>query len=541
AAEKADRKTKLAEVTEASVRWFRMQFKTAAASEARAYLERRGLTPETLERFELGFAPREADSLLRHLQDQGYSWDLIEGAGMAVAEEDGRKRDRFIHRITFPIRDPRGRCIGFGGRAMNPNSPAKYLNSNETELFDKGANLYNLGPAREAAGKGQPFLVAEGYMDVIALAQAGFTAAVAPLGTAVTERQLQMLWRVAPEPLIALDGDVAGQKAGLRVADLALPLMQAGQSLRFAVLPEGQDPDDLIRDKGRQAMQAVLDDAKPMISLLWQRATAGKSFDSPERRAMLDRDLRALLQEVKDPALRRHYGEEIARLRTELFGPSVTLPQREDRPWQPRGKGRWQPPAQAQATTRSSAMAQGKVSPDALLEQVALAGLIRHPSLIEGFSDSLENTEWSDPEHAAVAAALLRLPDGIDPHEAQERLEAMIGPETLESLLGRSHVRISPAAWPGATADTARPCIDDALTRLDARRGAEREKREAIEDFDDSADEALTWRLSQAAKRRDQAQKTQRAPVEDRNDSEGFSDYLQGLLDTRVWEKSGKK
>ncbi|MGB3554237.1 MAG: DNA primase, partial [Jannaschia sp.] len=321
AAEKADRRSQLIEVCEAAARWFRMQFATGAAGAARDYLRGRGLSSATVERFGIGFAPDKSDALRTHLMAQGVAIDLIEGAGLAVPAEEGRSaRDRFIHRIVFPIHDPRGRVIGFGGRAMNPNARAKYLNSPETDLFDKGANLYNLGPARQAVGKGAAFVVAEGYMDVIALHQAGFEGAVAPLGTAVTDRQLQAMWRVGPEPVIALDGDAAGRQAGLRVADLALPLMRAGQSLRFAILPEGRDPDDLIRENGREAMQAVLDDARPALSLLWQRETEGRSFDSPERRAMLDRDLRAMVRRIEDPSLRRHYADEVARLRSELFG-----------------------------------------------------------------------------------------------------------------------------------------------------------------------------------------------------------------------------
>lgn len=541
AAEKADRRTQLAEVVEQASKWFRLQLATGAAAEARAYLQRRGLSAQTLDRFEIGYAP-SADGLIQALGAKGIAWDLIEGAGLGVAEEDGRRRDRFIHRIIFPIRDARGRAIAFGGRAMNPNAKAKYLNSPETELFDKGANLYNLGPARAAAGKGQPLVVAEGYMDVIALAQAGFEAAVAPLGTAVTERQLQLLWRVTPEPLIALDGDAAGQRAGLRVADLALPLIQAGQSLRFAILPEGRDPDDLIREKGRDAMQAVLDDAKPMLSLLWQREIEGRAFDSPERRAMLDRDLRTMLKRIADPMLRRHYGDEIARLRAELFGlaaPGAAAPERAftPRPYRPGGK--WTPPpAPPSTTTKASALASG-ARPDLMLEQVALAGLVLHPALLEDFADALEGDHWSSPDHRRLAASLLAVDPLTDSQSLRATLGDKLGAESLESVLGQSHVRISPVAR--ADLDQARLCVQDALTKLAARWGADREAREAMEDFEDGADEALTWRLAQATRRRHEALRAPRDDTSMSEDSVGMSDYLQGLLDTKVWEKTRRK
>ncbi|WP_371154742.1 DNA primase [Jannaschia sp. 2305UL9-9] len=573
AAERSDRRTELAKVTEEATRWFRLQLSTGAASDARAYLDRRGLNAATLDTFEIGFAPKTSDALLTALEGKGISWDLIEGAGLALTDDDGRRRDRFINRIIFPIRDPRGRVIGFGGRAMNPNSPAKYLNSPETELFDKGANLYNLRSARAAAGKGAPLVVAEGYMDVITLHQAGFESCVAPLGTAVTERQLQMMWKVTPEPLIALDGDAAGQKAGLRVADLALPLIAAGQSLRFAILPEGMDPDDLIRAKGRGAMQSVLDGARPMLSLLWSRETEDKVFDSPERRAMLDQSLRALLGKIADSSLRRHYGQEVARLRADLFGlprdaPMAPLPDPvpdmppdpgpppEDaprayvqkaparRPWVPKGqfRGRASLPQPAATATRASPLAQGTLSPDTLLEQVGLAGLVLHPGLIDDFAEALEGMTWSRDDHERIAGALLRLPDGLDRPGAFEELSRSLGEETLDYLLAQPQIRISPVARPGADQEHARPCIHDAFTRLAARRGADRERVEAMEDFADGADEAMTWRLAQATQRKEAARKTAQQNEGTSEDGDAADkDYLQGLLDTRVWEKSRNK
>src|SRR5690606_38675054 len=272
------------------------------------------------DRFEIGFAPEGWQGLWDHLKAKGIADDLILGAGLAKASTRGKAPyDVFRNRIMFPIRDARGRCIAFGGRAMDPADGAKYLNSPETELFDKSRTLYNHGPGREAAAKGQPLLVAEGYMDVIALVGAGFEAAVAPLGTAITEDQLQLLWRIHPEPLIMLDGDAAGIRAATRLVDLALPLLVAGQGLRFVILPEGLDPDDLIRTRGHAAMAEAVAGAEPMVNLLWRRETEGRVFDSPERRAALDKTLRESIRRIADPSIRAHYGEEIKRLRWELF------------------------------------------------------------------------------------------------------------------------------------------------------------------------------------------------------------------------------
>jgi len=301
AAEKADRGRELSEVLEAAARHYRRQLASNAGSAAREYLERRRLDPATQERFGLGFAPDDRRGLIRAMADQGIGADRLAEAGMAILPDDGGEPyDRFRGRVMFPIRDGRGRMISFGGRALSPNAQAKYLNGSDTILFNKGHTLFNLALAREAAAKGATVIMAEGYMDVIALSQAGFAGAVAPLGTAVTAEQLQLLWRLAPEPVVMLDGDKAGLKAALRVIDLALPLLEAGRALRFATLPEGLDPDDLIRERGGASMAAVIAAAEPMVNLLWRRETEGKVFDSPERRAMLDKALRASIRNIPD-------------------------------------------------------------------------------------------------------------------------------------------------------------------------------------------------------------------------------------------------
>ncbi|MEL6433612.1 MAG: DNA primase, partial [Pseudomonadota bacterium] len=225
AQQKADRLTQLAQVMEAALRHFRLMLRSGAGAAARDYLAGRGLDEAAQDRFEIGFALDAWQGLWDHLKGKGVEDELILGCGLAKpSQKGGKPYDTFRNRIIYPIRDARGRCIAFGGRAMDPTDGAKYLNSPETELFDKSRTLYNHAPAREAAGKGNPLIVAEGYMDVIALAEAGFTGSVAPLGTAVTEHQLAMLWRIADEPVVALDGDTAGLRAAYRVIDLALPL-----------------------------------------------------------------------------------------------------------------------------------------------------------------------------------------------------------------------------------------------------------------------------------------------------------------------------
>ena len=433
--------------------------------------------------------------------------DRILGAGLAKPSQKGKKPyDTFRGRIMFPIRDARGRCTAFGGRAMDPNDNAKYLNSPETELFDKGRSLYNHGPAREAAGKGQPLIVAEGYMDVIALAEAGFTGAVAPLGTAVTEHQLAMLWRVSDEPIIALDGDTAGLRAAMRVVDLALPVLEAGKSLRFAVMPEGQDPDDLLRAEGPAAVSKVLNGAMPMVQLLWRREIEGKNFDSPERKAALDKTLREKIKLIKDPSIRQHYGQEIKDLRWQLFrgaGRAATSTRIKRRDWRA--------PPPSQASTRASALASGPEQvTEQLREAVILGAILSCPEIAPDFEGGLERLKCAQRDAGFIRDALLRNIDAGS--ELKSRISDVVGPELLDSFLASPHLSVVPCIRKPGEPDMARLTVTEELDKLSAFRGLEAEIAEAQEDLVKGDEEALTWRLRQAA---DAMQKAQKSGQED--------------------------
>ena len=515
AQQKADRRSQLAEVMEQAAQYFTLQLRTGAAGPARAYLNKRGLKPEALERFGIGFAPDGWQNLWEHLTAKGVPEDLILAAGLAKTSNTGKRPfDVFRNRIMFPIRDVRGRCIAFGGRAMDPNDNAKYLNSPDTELFDKGRTLYNHAPAREAAGKGKPLIVAEGYMDVIALSEAGFTASVAALGTAVTDTHLQLLWRIAPEPILALDGDKAGINAAMRVIDIALPLLEAGQSLRFAIMPEGKDPDDLIRASGAGAMQALLDQAVPMVDLLWRRETEGQVFDSPERRAMLDKALREKIKLIKDPSIRAHYGEALKEMRWDLFGTrrSPTSATRAPRAaWTP-GAPRWQPAAVPQPSTKSSLLAQaGDGVEDHLREAAIFATLITNPAVVEEFEGQIEMMECQGEGHAALRDAILRVAVSCahDSEALRDALVQELGASVLESLFALPHVRIIPPVRQPGNIEMARMTVAEELAKLTCQRGLISEIAEAEEDLEGLADEALTWRLSQAAEARNRALRSQ--------------------------------
>ena len=532
AAEKADRRSQLAEVMEAAVAHYRLQLKTAAGSAARAYLDGRKLSEKARDRFQIGFAPDQRQGLFHALTAKGIAADLIVDAGLCAKPDDGGAPfDRFRGRIIYPIRDARDRCIGLGGRAMDPSARAKYLNSPETELFDKGRSLYNHGPAREAAAKGQPLIVAEGYMDVIALVEAGFSGAVAPLGTAITEDQLRLLWRLHPEPVIMLDGDTAGVRAALRLVDLALPMLEAGQSLRFVTLPGGQDPDDLLRARGAEAMNALLADARPMVQLLWQRETEGRVFDSPERKASLRKSLRDAVTRIKDKDIRRYYAESLKQLEYLEFRPKT---------WEPDFKKRGAKALNVTPQLKASFLARGEVDRaiEYMRETAILAVCLRHAHIIGPFEGSLDTLELVEAGHQAFLHAILENHTSDDDAALYQRVCDTIGKSTVEKLMTSAHIRFLPAIKQQANDEMAISTLAEQLAKLNTERSLRKEIEEAEEDMGGLVDEGLTWRLHKAGEARNRAVKRDLDEMEEAGEDRlELSARLQRLIDGQVWVK----
>ncbi|MEE9210319.1 MAG: DNA primase, partial [Kiloniellales bacterium] len=403
----ARRRADLYEVVEAAATWFEERLAMPEGADARAYLESRGLHRETVTSFRLGYAPDRRGILRAALNARGIDDAQLAEAGLIKRPEPGEAsdeapRDYFFNRIVFPISDRRGRVIAFGGRALG-QSRAKYLNSPETPLFHKGRVLYNLARARQAAHDTGELIVCEGYMDVIALGQAGFPAVVAPLGTALTEAQIAELWRLAEEPVLCLDGDEAGRRAGQRAAERALALLKPGRSLRFAVLPAGEDPDSLLRRQGAAALRAVLEAARPLSELLWLIETEGRHFQTPERQAGLIKALDRKIRGIPDADLQTAYREALGRRFEAAFGYGAWG--RTARPGptgRRRGAGR-QAPGRAGARRGAgpgAEAAHGAVSvglgtrqaPGLLRQrraQVLLAALVNHPQLIAEHAEEL--------------------------------------------------------------------------------------------------------------------------------------------------------
>jgi DNA primase len=286
--------------------WFRSQLTSREGQEAQAYLKRRGVSPEISQVFQLGYAPPQGFGLGDFLVKRGYKLPQLLEAGVVV-QKGGGAQDRFRHRLIFPITDRRGRIIAFGGRTLGEGIP-KYLNSSDTPLFNKGETLYGLPLAEKAVREEKaPLVVVEGYMDVVSLYQGGVTGVVASLGTALTETQMGMLWRLSPEPFLSFDGDGAGQRASFRALERALPLLRPGYSFNFIDLPQGEDPDSLVSRGGRKAWDEVMKGAQPFREVLWSRGLQSQRLDTPERRAGGKQALFQLVAQIKDPDIRHEY------------------------------------------------------------------------------------------------------------------------------------------------------------------------------------------------------------------------------------------
>jgi DNA primase len=434
-AQAEDQRTRLHALLEASARFFEEQLRGPKGRDARQYLERRQLSKEAIDRFRLGYAPGDRSALKEHLAGAGFAAAEMAASGMLVSGDDiPVAYDRFRHRIMFPITDLKGRTIAFGGRALDPDAPAKYLNSPETALFHKGAVLFNAHGARAAAHDKGQVIVVEGYMDVIALAHAGFAQTVAPLGTALTEDQLRMLWRMAREPVLCFDGDAAGRRAAFRAVETALPHLRPGYSVQFAFLPDGADPDDFVRLHGAAAFQRILDTrTRPLFDVLIEREELqSPAAVTPEQRAALDARLKALVARIADRTVRLHYEGELRetlwmksrRANQEIAGahgrrpPPVAARRRDNTQpdWRLRERARERqrlggPPRAAlgpAAPPRSNELA-GRAGGVPPREAVLMRTLINHPWLLEKHCEQVAELDLASAPLARLRDALLAL------------------------------------------------------------------------------------------------------------------------------------
>jgi DNA primase len=406
----------LSDVLEMAARYFEECLRAPAGREARAYLAGRDLSGEVLQRFRLGYAPGERFGLRDHLAGKGVPAEMMIEAGLlVVAEEVTVPYDRFRDRVMFPIQDAKGRVIAFGGRALAKDVQAKYLNSPETPLFHKGATLYNLHRARKPAHDAGTLLVVEGYVDCIAMDRAGLGHVVAPLGTALTEEQLAMIWRIASEPVLCFDGDKAGLRAAHRAMDLAMPLITAGKTLRFVFLPEGLDPDDLLRQSGASALREVTERSQALVDVLLEREISRAPLETPEQRSDLEKRLFGAVGRIADEGLRRHYRDAASERLSRLFRRGGEQTGRERTARFRRGFGRAggalrapEPVLAASEGLKRNALFR-PVSGLSRREAALVLAAVHHPALMDQEAEAFAELMLAAPEARAVRAALLDL------------------------------------------------------------------------------------------------------------------------------------
>ena len=472
----ARRKT-LHDVMELAAKYFEATLSGRAGAKARGYLADRGLDAATQVKFRLGYATNERFALKEHLGSHGIPVEDMVEAGLLVAGDDiPLPFDRFRDRVMFPITDLRGRVIAFGGRALEKDVPAKYLNSPETPLFHKGATLYNIATARQAAHDGAPVIAVEGYVDVIAMVTAGFAATVAPLGTALTEDQLALLWKMADEPVLCFDGDKAGLRAAYRAVELAMPRIKPGKSLKFALLPEGQDPDDLVRSAGRDAVAEVIGAARPLAAMLWARETEGHTFDTPERRAALEARVNEVTGAIADDSVRKYYRQDFNARLAQFFAPAQAARGNFQRgqgqggqPWRERGNSNWQPrngpqrPATGGKNTpyvvvsqqfASSPLSRGYRTAVPRREALILQAALNYPWLLHDHLEEFASLEFRHADAEKLKSALV----DISAHAAAadaEAVKAELAGRGLSEVMDRIGASITTQSVWGARPDAA--------------------------------------------------------------------------------------
>jgi DNA primase len=503
AARHEQRRKTLYDVMELAAKFFADTLASRHGARARGYLADRAISPAVQLQFRIGYAAGERFALKEFLGSHGIPVEDMVEAGLLVAGDDiPVPYDKFRDRVMFPITDLRNRVIAFGGRALEKDVAAKYMNSPETPLFHKGDNLYNLSAARLATHNGATLVVVEGYVDVIAMVGSGFAGSVAPLGTALTENQLALLWKMADEPILCFDGDKAGQKAAWRAADLALPQLKPGKSLRFALLPEGQDPDDLARSGGRVAIEEVISAARGLADLIWSREIESGSFATPERRAALEARIGELTNGIRDEVVRRYYRQDLSERLRRTFAPDQGRGGYSSGGYSkgnfrggagggesgrrfgarasftPGAAGRIEPRGRSQASPGSQTINRGPyqaASPQLALspimrgqrsalsrrEALILQTLINHPWLLHVHLEEVAALEMAHPEANKLRAAIIAAfasdhHQSPEPSEQAEKMRADLAARGFSQILQRVERAITTGAVWGAQVEAAR-------------------------------------------------------------------------------------
>ena len=511
--EKADRVSALQQVCEEASSFFQKSLRSDLGAPTRSYLAERGVSEQTQRRFRIGYAPAGGE-LIAHLAERGIPQQQMLDAGLvAKSESRGDVYCRFRDRLMFPISNTGGRTIAFGGRAMGSGVPAKYLNSPETDLFSKGSCLYNHGPARDACRGEEPLLVVEGYMDVVSLQQVGIESCVAPLGTAVTETQLRHIWRMDPKPVLALDGDVAGLRAAERTARLALPLLSPGKTLEFCIMPEGEDPDDVVRRQGKEGMLEMVGKAIPLAKFLWQRETRNRDLSRPENRAEFEESLLRSVRTIRDLTVRKYYLEHFE----SRLGGRAAKGGRGGLVGDFRSRRQRQVAIVPTPELRNSRLVREDPDSKALQdwhETFVLGVCLSVPGVVAECLETLENLELHCGDNPRILYSITKN-NGIAA-EAGERfrdaVESDVGEELVRNILESKQVAKSPVVKgarmdPDDRLESARAAIYEEIRKLETASGATAEISAARDNVGRDGDDNSTARVANAVTARELAKR----------------------------------
>lgn len=523
AREQADRNSRLVDMHEKAAQFFALNLASAAGTQVRAYLStKRQLSAKTISEFGIGYIQNARDALTLHLREKGFTDEELVTGGLSLKPDDGGAIfDRFRNRIMFPIKDSRGRVVAFGGRAMDPAARAKYLNSAESPIFHKGRQLYNLHQARNHVKDDKHLIIAEGYMDVVAITQAGFAHSIAPMGTAITDEQLELVWRIDQMPVVALDGDQAGQRAAMRLCDLALPKIGPGKSLRFAIMPSGLDPDDLIKERGAVGFAELIANAKPMVEMLWQQALGDSPLDTPEARSDFDKRLREILGKIPDVNLREHYKSDFSNRRRELWKPVTSTN------YKSVGKAGFK-----QRTTTNSKLTallskQGYESD--LKTALVLKTVLSHPSITVDFIDEISALSCLDPQLDALRREIVI---GYGDAQIVEEISKTSKVDCLKQFSTLDALSMTKSKTPDVEAANA---LRAELTRHAQNQSLENEIQLIMDEIRvNGASEALNNRLADAISLREKQKRDGQANQIADDDSASF---LRQFLESESWRK----
>ncbi len=537
--------TELFNIHQEASNFFIEQLKKPGGIACRQYVESREITSETLKHFEIGYASNSRTALYQHLKEKNFKTNDIISSGLCmIPENGGTPFDRFRNRVMFPIKDTRNRIIAFGGRSLDGNAPAKYLNSPETPLFFKGKVLYNYTNARASIKNKEPLLLVEGYMDVLALSEAEFSNTVAPLGTAITETQLQLLWQLDSEPIVLFDGDKAGQNAAIKLLLLALPSLDANKSLRFAKLPVDQDPDDFLKLQGRKKLMDVIGNAQPAINLLWENLTDGQIFDSPERKVKLDLRLQEQIKRIKNPNLRKHFSDTIRGMKSNFFS---TLSQN----WNSKNNNFTQGFSKKKKIERTAHLTEtknsflGRTSVDSnlelrLKEGTIVLGCINHPSIAHELENELSRVDFRNSDLKKIRDAILAElpPADLKQKVFCDRINTRLKFDALNKLKKIPQLTIHPYLRPLTPKEKVVEAILDAINHHNSLINFQTEVALAENEFLDGNSEVIINRINKAKRKLQKAIKGSNPKNLTSDDITRASiKKLNSMIEDKIWLK----